>query len=271
MKNTETDAAPGTIGAFFDVDETLIRGSSSFILARALWRRGIITLADLAYGANATWQYIVFGENRRHIDKLVARALQCMAGHSEEELIGIGEEIYENFFASRLYPQAKSLLDEHRAAGHEVWLISATPSQITHLLARRLGADGGVGTEVTLRDGRFTAELASPLMHGPGKVSAMRGIARKRGIDLGASYAYSDSVNDLPMLRAVGHPNAINPDPKLRLVALAAGWRIYDLRKRKRTDMEQKAKTTAKRSAHIGLVWWLFRLLRRRFSGRHGR
>ena len=268
MTYTENDAlaakgtSPNRVAAFFDVDETLIRGSSSFILAQELWRRGIVGWADIAAAAKGAWKYVLFGEDKEEIDALVQRALKCLEGHSEAEIIAIGEEIYDQFFASRIFPRAKELLEAHRGRGHDVWLISATPSQITDLLARRLGATGGIGTRVALdENGRCLPRLISPLMHGAGKVGAVHWLARKRNIDLSLSYAYSDSANDLPLLRAVGHPAAINPDPKLRLAALASGWRIYDMRWRKRGDLSNSAKKTAKRSAKVAAAIWLTRLV----------
>ena len=264
---TRAGGAQRRIAAFFDVDETLIRGSSSFILAQELWRRGIVGWADLAVAAKGAWKYMLFGEDKKEIDALVQRALKCLEGHSEAEIIAIGEEIYDQFFASRIFPRAKELLDNHRARGHDVWLISATPSHITDLLARRLGATGGIGTQVALdENGRCLARLNSPLMHGAGKVGAVHWLARKRNIDLDLSYAYSDSVNDLPLLRTVGHPAAINPDTKLRLAALAAGWRIYDMRWRKRGELSSGAKKAAKRSAKIAAAYWLARTLVRQLK-----
>ncbi|GII98269.1 HAD superfamily hydrolase (TIGR01490 family) [Sediminihabitans luteus] len=235
MAVTPEHPAPGprdepTVAAFFDVDNTIIRGASAFHLARALYQREFFGILDLVALATHQCRYLLMGENKRQIDRVRSRALSIVAGHSVAEVVAIGEEVYDQVLELRIFPGTKRLLDEHLAAGHEVWLVSATPLEIGDLLARRLGATGALGTIAEHEDGIYTGRLVGDMMHGRAKALGVAALAERRGIDLAASYAYGDSLNDLTMMQAVGHPCVINPDARLRRHAARLGWPVREFR-----------------------------------------
>lgn len=232
--------APGEVGkkdviaAFFDVDNTIIRGASAYHLAREMYRRGFFGLRDITFFAAHSTAYLLFGESTRRIAALRARALRIVRGRTVADFVSIGEDVYEHVLAHRIFPGALALIEEHLAAGHEVWLISATPEEVATLIARRLGTTGALGTVAASRDGVYTGELLGNMLHGEGKKAKVMALARERGISLADSYAYGDSINDVPILSAVGQACAINPEPRLRLHAAEVGWPVRDFRRRRR-------------------------------------
>jgi len=244
-------AAPArTAAAFFDVDNTIIRGASAFHLARALHKRGFFRYGDVLRAGLHNARYQMFGENRDQIDEIRSRALQIMTGHSVAEVVAIGEEVYDRVLELRIFPGTRKLLDDHLAAGHQVWLVTATPVEIGNLIARRLGATGCLGTVAEHKDGYYTGRLVGDMLHGAAKARAVEALAEREDIDLSVSYAYGDSTNDVPILSTVGHPCAINPDPRLRRHAQAAGWPIREFRGRRRA-----ARRGIKTASWAGLAW----------------
>ncbi|QTE29153.1 HAD family hydrolase [Pengzhenrongella sicca] len=236
--------------AFFDVDNTIIRGASAFHLARGLRRRGFFRYRDIIAATVQNARYQLFGENREQIDAVRSRALNIMTGHSVAEVVAVGEEVYDQVLELRIFPGTLQLLDDHLAAGHQVWLVTATPVEIGALIARRLGATGCLGTVAEHKDGYYTGRLVGDMLHGKAKSSSVRALAERENIDLSASYAYGDSTNDVPLLSTVGHPCAINPDPRLRRHAQAAGWPIREFRGRRRA-----ARRGIKTASWAGLAW----------------
>ena len=216
--------------AFFDVDNTIVRGASAFHLAVGLYRRGFFRSWDLVRFAGHQLRYRVLGENRRQIDSLRGEALAIMRGRSVAEVTAIAEDVYDEVLHLRIYPGTRALLDAHRAAGVPVWFVTASPREIAELLARRLGASGALCTIAEERDGFYTGRLVGDLLHGEAKARAVRELAERAGLDLTRSFAYGDSTNDLPLLSSVGFPCAINPDRRLRRHAKAHGWLVRDYR-----------------------------------------
>ncbi|GAA2235837.1 HAD-IB family hydrolase [Rarobacter faecitabidus] len=216
--------------AFFDVDNTIIRGASSFHLARALVNRGFFRKRDLFRFAVHQARYLTFGENKRQIAEIRSEALDIMRGHLVAEVVAIGEEVYDEVLSLRIFPGALRLVNRHLERGDEVWLVSATPIEIGDLIARRLGTTGALGTIAEHEDGKYTGRLVGDMMHGEAKARGVQRLAKERGIDLAESYAYGDSMNDSPLLSTVGHPCAINPDRRLRQHAKKVGWPIRDFR-----------------------------------------
>lgn len=221
-------AASGRVGAFFDVDNTIIRGASAFHLAVGLYRRGLLRVPDILRFAAHQARYRTFGENRQQMDEVRAAALALVRGHSVAEMGLIAEDVYDSVMTLRIFPGARRLLDEHRSAGHCVWLVTAGPLEVGQIIARKLGAAGALGTVVEQEDGRYTGRLCGDLLHGTAKADAVERLARREGIDLGSSYAYGDSTHDVPILSLVGNPVAINPDRRLRRHAAAAGWPVHE-------------------------------------------
>ncbi|MGV8976852.1 MAG: HAD family hydrolase [Cellulomonas sp.] len=247
----EPSAAPaGRPAAFFDVDNTIIRGASAFHLAVGLYRRGFFRNWDIVTFAIHQSRYLMFGENRRQIDEVRDKGLTIMQGHSVAEVVAIAEDIYDEVLSLRIFPGTQKLLDDHLAAGHEVWLITATPVEIGELIARRLGVTGALGTVAEHKDGFYTGRLVGDMLHGKAKASAVRELAARENLDLTASYAYGDSTNDVPILSAVGFPCAINPDRRLRRHAQTVGWPIREFRGRRRA-----ARRSANLASLAGLAW----------------
>ncbi len=260
----------GVVAAFFDVDNTIIRGASAYHLARELYRRDFFGLRDIAFFAGHSLLYFLLGEDLERIAAVRARALRIVRGRTVAEIVSIGEEVYDQVLANKIYPGARALIDEHLAAGHEVWLVTATPAEIADLIAGRLGATGALGTIAESHDGVYTGELHGNMLHGGGKKSMVLALARERGIDLAASHAYGDSVNDIPLLETVGTACAINPEPRLRLHAADVGWPVRDFRRRRR-DVGRGVRTGVRSAGWAGVAWTVtvvVRALRRRVIGR---
>ncbi|WP_456821103.1 HAD family hydrolase [Cellulomonas sp. URHB0016] len=264
-------AEPGAppIGAFFDVDNTIIRGASAFHLAVGLYRRGFFRKRDILEFALHQIRYRTFGENKEQIDELRSRALAIMTGHSVAEVTAVAEDVYDEVLCLRIYPGTQALLDAHVAAGHEVWLVTATPVEIGDLLARRLGVTGALGTVAEHADGYYTGRLVGDMLHGTAKAAAVRELAARHGIDLARSYAYGDSTHDVPILSEVGNPCAINPDRRLRHHALEVGWPVREFRGgHRRASANRHAVNLA---SLAGLAWALgivVRMVRRSLRNR---
>ncbi len=253
--------------AFFDVDNTIIRGASSFHLARALYQRRFFGTRDLVRFGLIQAKYLLFGESRTQIEVVRSKALSLIAGRSVAEITAVGEEVYDTVLELRIFPGTKRLLDEHVAAGDQVWLVTATPVEIGALIARRLGATGCLGTVADHAEGFYTGRLVGDLMHGEAKAASVRELAERENIDLGASYAYGDSLNDLPMMRSVGHPCPINPDVRLRRHAKEIGWPIREFRGRGQRVAGRGVKT----ASWAGAAWvagLVLRAAQRRIRGR---
>ncbi len=219
-----------TAGAFFDVDNTIMRGASIFHLARGLYRRRFFTLRDIARFAWQQARFSVVGENLGHVNEIQERALSFVAGHSVVELRLVGEEIFDEIMADKIWPGTHALARIHLDAGQRVWLVTATPVEVAEVIAARLGLTGALGTVAEHVGGVYTGRLVGQPMHGAAKAAAVLALAQREGLDLSRCAAYSDSANDIPLLTLVGHPCAINPDARLRAHAQAAGWRIRDYR-----------------------------------------
>jgi HAD superfamily hydrolase (TIGR01490 family) len=224
--------------AFFDVDNTIMRGASIFHFARGLAARKMFRTRDMA---GLVWGQLAFrvrgAENSGHIDAARQAALAFVAGHKVSDIVALGEEIYDDTMADRIWPGARDLTQRHLDAGQRVWLVTATPVELANILARRLGLTGALGTVAESADGVYTGRLVGGLLHGEAKAAAIRALADRESLNLERSSAYSDSVNDLPMLELVGHPNAVNPDPDLLAEARERGWPVHDFRAGRRATM----------------------------------
>jgi HAD superfamily hydrolase (TIGR01490 family) len=236
------DAAPvapdPNAAAFFDVDNTLIRGASIYHFARGLAARKLFTFRDLAMFALGQVSFRVRGsENADHISTAREAALAFVAGRSVDELVSLCEEIYDDKMADRIWHGTRALALKHLDAGQQVWLVTATPVELARIISHRLGLTGALGTVAETENGVYTGRLVGHLLHGPAKAGAVRALARREGLDLSRCAAYSDSYNDLPMLTSVGHPHAVNPDADLREHAREHGWPIHDFRTGRKVTM----------------------------------
>ena len=218
--------------AFFDVDNTLTRGSTLYFLGRGMYNRGFFTKRDIGAWVLANLRFRMTGTEKADvIARFQKAATDFIGGHEVKEIHQIGEEIYNEFVSPSIWQGTMDLAKKHLDAGDEVWLVTATPEEFASLIAEKLGLTGGIGTKVESINGRYTGNLIGNILHGREKVKAVQELTAKRNIDLKDCFAYSDSSNDLPLLNAVGHPSAINPDAKLRIIALAAGWPVRDFRR----------------------------------------
>ncbi len=216
--------------AFFDVDNTMVIGASIFHFAKGLAARKYFSTADLR---RFIWQQVKFragGEGQENIAKSRESALAFVAGKPVAEIVAIAEEIYDEIIAARIYSGTRALAQQHLDAGERVWLVTATPQELARIIAQRLNLTGALGTRAEEKDGLFTGHLIGDLLHGEAKAEAVRELAAAQGLDLAQCAAYSDSINDIPMLSLVGRPVAINPDSALRDEAKRRGWEIRDFR-----------------------------------------
>ncbi|SDS56025.1 HAD-IB family hydrolase [Corynebacterium timonense] len=226
----DTEAA-----AFFDVDNTLIQGSSLVLLAAGLARHRFITLRELLPALVKQLRFRLSGsENHDDIASGREHALSLVKGKSVDELRDLCAEIVDQQVLTKAYQPTIELASMHIAAGQQVWLVSATPVQIGQALAERLGFTGALGTVAEEKDGYFTGRLVGDILHGPGKKHAVAALAAIQQLDLQQCTAYSDSINDIPMLSMVGTPVAINPDRALRAHAQSAGWAVREYRRVRR-------------------------------------
>ena len=218
--------------AFFDVDNTLTRGSTLYFLGRGMYERGFFTKRDIGAWVLANIRFRMTGtEKSEVIDRFQKSATDFIAGHDVAEIRKIGEEIYNEFVSPALWDGTMAIARRHLAAGDEVWLVTASPQDFAELIAEKLGFTGALGTLATTKAGKYTGELTGPLLHGKEKAKAVLKLTSDRNIDIKDCFAYSDSHNDLPLLNTVGHPNAINPDAKLRIISFSAGWPVHDFRR----------------------------------------
>ncbi|MFI0901708.1 HAD family hydrolase [Streptomyces sp. NPDC020983] len=227
--------------AFFDLDNTVMQGAALFHFGRGLYKRHFFDTQDLLRFA---WQQAYFrmagSEDPEHMQDARDSALSIVKGHRVEELTAIGEEIYDEYMAGKIWPGTRALAQAHLDAGQRVWLVTAAPVETATIIARRLGLTGALGTVAESVDGVYTGRLVGEPLHGPAKAEAVRALATSEDLDLSACAAYSDSHNDIPILSLVGHPYAVNPDARLRRHARAEGWRVRDYR-------------TGRKAARIGI------------------
>ncbi|MEU3064879.1 HAD-IB family hydrolase [Streptomyces subrutilus] len=217
--------------AFFDLDNTVMQGAAIFHFGRGLYKREFFRRRELArFAWQQAWFRLAGVEDPDHMQDARDSALSIVKGHKVSELMSIGEEIYDEYMAERIWPGTRALAQAHLDAGQKVWLVTAAPVETATIIARRLGLTGALGTVAESVDGIYTGRLVGEPLHGPAKAEAVRALAAAEGLDLGRCAAYSDSHNDIPMLSLVGHPYAINPDTKLRKHARAHDWRLRDYR-----------------------------------------
>ncbi|GAA1479631.1 hypothetical protein GCM10009624_00710 [Gordonia sinesedis] len=220
-----------TAAAFFDVDNTLVQGASIVHFARGLAARKYFSYSDVLDFAWTQAKFRITGkENANDVAEGREKALSFIAGRPTSELVELGEEIFDEYIADKIWPGTAALAQRHLDAGQQVWLVTATPVQLAQTIAKRLGLTGALGTVAESVDGVFTGRLVGDILHGPGKAHAVRALAIREGLDLKRCTAYSDSHNDVPMLSLVGTAVAINPDADLKEVAKVRGWEMYDFR-----------------------------------------
>jgi HAD superfamily hydrolase (TIGR01490 family) len=226
----ETPLDPAAAG-FFDVDNTMMQGASIYYFARGLAARKYFTTRDLLqFGVRQLRFRLLASEHGGDMSQAREAALAFVEGRPVDELRQLSEEIFDELMAERIWSGTHALARLHLDAGQRVWLVTAAPVELGAVIAQRLGLTGAIGTVAEVVDGVYTGKLVGDLMHGPAKAAAITDLAAREGLDLAKCAAYSDSVNDLPMLTTVGRPVAVHPDAALRRAARERGWEIRDFR-----------------------------------------
>lgn len=248
--------------AFFDLDKTILAKSSSFAFARPFYREGLIGRSDVVRSAYAQFVYLASGADHDQMETMREYMSKLVTGWNVEQVQQIVSETLDDIVDPMVFEEAVQLIEEHKAAGNDVIIISSSGTDIVEPIGARLGVDLAIGTQVAIEEGEYTGEILF-YAYGPGKADAMRSLAEERGYNLAECYAYSDSHTDLPMLEVVGHPVAVNPDSDLRAVAVERGWPIRDFRKpvalreqsTKRSAIAAGA-GVALASVALGLTWY---------------
>ena len=241
--------ATGHSAAFFDLDRTLISGSSAFVLAIAAWRGKLVPTHQFVRDAASAVAFKFTGASDDTSNAVRDRILGAVKGIRVDDLVALNADIVPKLMA-KLRPEARRLLDQHRQAGRPTYIVSASPIEVVEPLALALGMTAGLGTRSEIVDGVYTGELAGPFCYGPGKVDAIVELAHREGFDLERCFGYSDSASDLPMLKCVGHPVAVNPDAKLERFAGQEGWPIVVFSKRTKAVIRRSTQAVGA----VGLV-----------------
>jgi HAD superfamily hydrolase (TIGR01490 family) len=213
--------------AFFDLDRTIITGSSMFALGWAAYRAGMVPNRDLVDDVLNVMSFIVSGAGDEKTEAVKKRVLKAIGGVSVEKMEGLADDIVPRL-EHDVRREARGLIDLHHAADRDSYIVSASPVEIVDRFAHAIEMTGGIGTVAATANGVYTGELAEPFCYGDGKAIAIEKLADEKGYDLRLSYAYTDSIGDLPMLEIVGHPVAVNPDRALETVAYQRGWPVIE-------------------------------------------
>jgi HAD superfamily hydrolase (TIGR01490 family) len=258
--------------AFFDLDKTILATSSALAFARPFYRGGLIGRSDVMRSAYAQFLFLASGADHDQMETMRRYMSDLVTGWDVAKVREIVAETIDVIIDPAVYEEAVALMDEHRAEGLDIVIISSSGTEVVEPIGERLGVDVAIGTQLVVEDGRYTGEMLF-YAYGEGKAQAMRDLAHERGYDLSESYAYTDSVTDIPMLEIVGHPTAVNPDAELRRIASERGWPVVDFARpvsmRSRLAVEKRlavaagAAVAAVSAAALGLAWYA--------RGRHGR
>lgn len=224
---TVTRSGSADAAAFFDLDRTLMSGSSALYFGKAAYREGLLPLKRLVVDGTSALMFRLFGASDEQSEAVRDRILATVAGVRADTLTSLAPQVIEELLP-KIKPEASALLDMHREAGRDVYIISASPIEIVGELAGALEITGGLGTQSEIVDGVYTGQLAAPFCYGEGKADVIRRLSAEQSYDLTKCYAYSDSASDLPMMQIVGHPVAVNPDRSLMSIAHRRGWPVVE-------------------------------------------
>jgi HAD superfamily hydrolase (TIGR01490 family) len=211
--------------AFFDLDKTIISRSSTLAFTRPFYRYGLISRAAVIRGAFAQLIFRMAGADHDRMERIRSQVSDLCRGWPAERVREIVRKNLDELIVPHVYVEARALLSRHREAGQDVIIVSTSGHEVVDPIAALLGADSVIATQMEVADGCYTGDMAF-YAYGEAKAARIRELAAERGYHLPECYAYSDSITDLPMLEAVGHPNAVNPDRALRRVAAERGWPI---------------------------------------------
>ncbi|NHC16466.1 HAD family hydrolase [Motilibacter deserti] len=266
MVDPHVPATAGRAAAFFDLDKTIIARSSTLAFSRSFYRGGLITRRAVVRSSYAQFVYLLGGADHEQMERMRAYLSSLVTGWDVAQVKELVAETLHELIDPIIYDEAATLLEEHRAAGRDIVVVSASGAEVVEPIGEMLGASRVVATRMVVEDGRYTGEIET-YMAREAKADAVRRLAEEEGYDLAESYAYSDSVTDLPMLEAVGHPSVVNPDRGLRKEAIARGWPVLvftkpvSLRDRfsGRTAPALATAATVAGAATAGYVWYAAR------------
>ncbi len=227
--STPTVGPPRT-AAFFDLDKTVIAKSSTLAFSKPFFDQGLINRRAVLKSSYAQFLFLMSGADHDQMDRMRSYITNMCAGWDVEQVKSIVGEALHDIVDPLVFAEAAELIADHKLCGRDVVVVSASGEEIVAPIARALGATHAMATRMVVEDGKYTGEIAF-YCYGEGKVEAIRALAAREGYALEHCYAYSDSITDLPMLAAVGHPTVVNPDRALRKEAAARGWPVLTFSK----------------------------------------
>ncbi|MSO27515.1 MAG: HAD family hydrolase [Candidatus Nanopelagicales bacterium] len=255
--------------AFFDLDKTILARSSSFAFSRPFYKGGLIGRSDVIRSAYAQFVYLASGADHDQMESMRTYMSKLVTGWDVDKVKQIVAETLDEIVDPMVYDEAIKLIEDHKAEGHDVIIISSSGTDVVEPIGQRLGVDIAIGTQVAVEDGHYTGEILF-YAYGEGKAEAMLALAAEHNYDLAACYAYTDSQTDLPMLELVGNPVAVNPDSELRKVATEREWPVLDFQTpvalRKTIDTKQAAAAgagVALGAVALGIAWYARRRVTR--------
>ena len=216
--------------AFFDLDKTVIAKSSTLAFGRPFYQGGLVNRRAVLKSTYAQFYYLVAGADADQMDRMRDYLKQLCAGWDVAQVKAIVDETLHDLIDPLVYDEAVDLIEEHKAAGRRVVIVSSSGEEVVGPIGEMVGADEVVATRMVVEDGKYTGDIEF-YAYGVHKAEAIRALAERHGWDLADCYAYSDSMTDLPMLEEVGHPVAVNPDKALRRVATERGWPIREFQR----------------------------------------
>jgi HAD superfamily hydrolase (TIGR01490 family) len=247
-----------TTAAFFDLDKTLISRSSTLAFTRSFYRHGLISRSAVIRGAFAQAVFRRAGADHERMERIRSQVSQLCRGWQAERVREIVRKNLDEIIVPHLYAEAQALVSRHREAGQDVIIVSTSGHEVVDPIGALLGAHTVIATQMVVADGCYTGDMAF-YAYGEAKATRIRELAAERGYRLAECYAYSDSITDLPMLEAVGHPSAVNPDRALRRVAAERGWPILSF-----ATPSPRGRPQAGAPADCGRLNHLFRACERR-------
>jgi HAD superfamily hydrolase (TIGR01490 family) len=258
--------------AFFDLDKTIIARSSTLAFSRPFYAGGLINRRTVLRSAYAQFVYLLGGADHDQMERMREYISAMCTGWDVRTVRSIVADTLDHIVRPMIYDEAVELIEQHHAAGRDVVIVSSSGAEVVEPIGAILGADKVIATQMIVADGKYTGVI-SEYAYGPNKATAIRALAEAEGYDLTTSYGYSDSITDEPMLAAVGHPYAVNPDKALRRLAITRDWPILDFKEpvglSERSRLRHVRRPAVATAALAGLaVWALFLAVRRRDNRR---